>query len=126
MTLPELHHDKTIEWSFHVTKTLGAYDMIIGRDLLEFLGIDIKFSDKTVEWDSAIMPFKDIDDLGGTFHADEPPQIVDASDRLKKILDAKYEAADLQEVCRQQHELDEDQRRQLLDLLTKYSHLFEM
>jgi hypothetical protein len=24
---------------------LGAYDMIIGRDLLEFLGIDVKFSD---------------------------------------------------------------------------------
>ena len=89
MTLPELHHDKLIDWSFHVTKTLGACDMIIGRDLLEFLGIDIKFSDQTVEWDSAVMPFKDVDDATGSFHVDEPPQVVDASDRLKKILDAE-------------------------------------
>ena len=36
-TLPELHEDKLIEWDFHVTKTLGAYDMIIGRDLLDHI-----------------------------------------------------------------------------------------
>ena len=42
----------------HVTKDLGVYDMIIGRDLLQFLGIDVLFSTLTVEWDRADMPFK--------------------------------------------------------------------
>jgi hypothetical protein len=42
-TIPELHDNWLIEWDLHVTKTLGAYDMIIGRDILTNLGIDIRF-----------------------------------------------------------------------------------
>ena len=68
-TLPELHDDKLIEWDFHVTPSLGSYDMIIGRDVMEFLGIDIQFSKKEVEWDNAIVPFKDQDEVqNGIFH----------------------------------------------------------
>ena len=33
-TLPELHDNRLIAWDVHVTKSLGAYDMIIGRDIL--------------------------------------------------------------------------------------------
>ena len=40
-TIPELHDDHMIEWNMHVTKAIGAYDMIIGRDVLEFLKIDM-------------------------------------------------------------------------------------
>ena len=29
-TIPELQEDRLIEWDFHVTKSLGAYDMILG------------------------------------------------------------------------------------------------
>ena len=32
-TLPELHDNRLIAWDVHVTKNLGAYDMIIGRDI---------------------------------------------------------------------------------------------
>ena len=35
-TIPELQDDKLIEWDLHVTKNLGAYDMIIGRDIYSF------------------------------------------------------------------------------------------
>jgi len=35
--------------------------MIIGRDILRFLKIDIQFSDETIKWDGAEMPFKDED-----------------------------------------------------------------
>jgi len=41
--LPELHDDRMIEWNLHVTKQLGPCDMIIGRDILRFLKIDVKF-----------------------------------------------------------------------------------
>ena len=41
-TLPEFHDGRTIEWKLHVTENLGACDMIIGRDLMQDLGIDVR------------------------------------------------------------------------------------
>jgi hypothetical protein len=35
------------------------YDMIIGRDMLTDLGIDIRFSDNVIGWDGAEMPLKE-------------------------------------------------------------------
>ena len=32
--------------------------MIIGGDLMEFLGIDVRFSTRTIEWENHSMPFK--------------------------------------------------------------------
>jgi len=60
-TMPELHDDRLIEWNMHVTKSLGPYDVIIGRDILKFLKIDLRFSDEIIKWDGAEMPFKDGD-----------------------------------------------------------------
>ena len=51
-TIPELHPDKLIEWNMHMASDLGVYDMIIGRDILSFLGIDIKFSSLEMEWEN--------------------------------------------------------------------------
>ena len=58
-TIPELHEEKLIEWDCqHVLPTLGANcDMILGRDFLEFAGIDIHFKTQEVEWNEATMPF---------------------------------------------------------------------
>ena len=35
-TMPELQEKKLVEWNFHVAENMGAYDMIIGRDILSF------------------------------------------------------------------------------------------
>ena len=80
LVLPELHDDRVIEWDFHVAPTLGTYDMIIGRDMLEFIGMDLRFSTMTVEWDGATMPFKDVGqaNLLQSFHIDDPQVITDA------------------------------------------------
>ena len=56
-TIPELHSDRLIEWNMHVTDNLGAYDMIIGRDIMTHLGIDVRFSTMEIEWDHRTMPF---------------------------------------------------------------------
>ena len=40
----------------HVTKSLGRYDFIFGRDYLTRFGIDLRFNDKTIEWDAMSMP----------------------------------------------------------------------
>jgi hypothetical protein len=60
-TIPELKDNKLIEWNLHVTKDLGAHGMIVGRDILELLGIDIWLSDQMVQWGTKCMPFKDQD-----------------------------------------------------------------
>jgi len=49
----------------------------------------------------------------------------DAVHRVKSILDAKYEKADVDKVCKEQAELDQSQREQLAVLLCKYEQLFD-
>ena len=125
-TLPELQDSKLIEWDWHVVENLGAHDAIIGRDIMEFLGIDIRFSDQTVEWDGASMPFKEGDStMQDAYHVPDPGILEDASTRLKKILDAKYEAADLEQLCGEQDQLSPEEQQQLLTLLKKHESLFD-
>ena len=97
-TIPELHDNRLIEWEFHVTKSMGAYDMIIGREMMRNLGIDILMSEDTVQWDDSEIPFKDMagDSLAESYHIDDPDAILDSLDDAKKrILDNDYAIADL-------------------------------
>ena len=56
-TLPELSITKILMWNCHVGESAkGVYGMILGRDLLTALGINLKFSDHVIEADYG--PFK--------------------------------------------------------------------
>jgi len=123
---PELHDDRLTEWNMPVTKSLGPYDVIIGRDNLKFLKIDLRFSDKIIEWDGAEMPFEDGDASAKEVHcvADSDP-VEDAAHRVKRILDAKCDKADVEKICEEQAELDKQQQEQLAVLLRKYEALFD-
>ena len=47
--LPEFSATKILTWKCHVDKsTIGRYDMILGRDLLTVLGLDLKFSENVI------------------------------------------------------------------------------
>ena len=64
LKLPELSPSATIELVAHVHKgDLANYDVIIGREDLLELGIDIKFSTSTIEWPymNAVIPMKSKD-----------------------------------------------------------------
>ena len=51
-TLPEFSDKKIITWQFNVgDKDNLGYDMIIGRDLLSALGMNISFQKASLEWD---------------------------------------------------------------------------
>jgi len=127
LAMPELHNDRLTEWNMHVTKSLGPYDVIIGRDILKFLKIDLRFSDEIIEWDGAEMPFKD----GGASakeaqsHAADSNPVEDAVHRVKRILDAKCDKSDVEKICEEQAELDKQQREQLAVLLRKHEALFD-
>ena len=68
--------------------------MIIGKDLLDEIQIDINFSDPTLSWEDGIIPMKPADDMArqSLFIKD------DLEEDLGKILDAKYEKADLPKI----------------------------
>ena len=60
--LPEFYENKIIEWEAHVLEgNQSNYDMIIGRDIIKELGIDINFSKETMVWEEAQVPMKPID-----------------------------------------------------------------
>ena len=49
--IPELNDQRLINTYVHKTKSDMSYDMIIGQDLLQELGIDILNSSRTIKWD---------------------------------------------------------------------------
>ena len=68
--------------------------MIIGRDLLEELGIDIRFNQMKCTWDKSIVPMKSIDaTLKTSNHTRDEGLIDNTTVRIQKILDAKYQKA---------------------------------
>ncbi len=110
--LNEFFQNKAIEWNLHVDLTPGphCYYMILGRDIMQELGITLDFKDQTMMWDDSTVNMKDPDTLldlldpVNDFYWNEDLNLMEAlqeaSAHLKKILDAKYEAADLDEVVR--------------------------
>jgi len=57
--LPELSETKIINWKLHVFKNTLKYNIIIGRDLLQALGILLGFKNQTITWDEITIPMKD-------------------------------------------------------------------
>ena len=56
-SFPELHANKLINQYLHVVDlNIDRYDMIIGRDLIRSLGIDIHGGDMTIHWYDAAIP----------------------------------------------------------------------
>ena len=61
-TMPAFHKHKEITWSAHVDESdqqHSRYDMIIGRDMMFALGIDINFSTCSMLWDNAEVPMQE-------------------------------------------------------------------
>ena len=126
--LPEFHENRILEWNIHVSPDKGAYDMIIGRDILEDLGIDIHFSTQTVEWDDAEIPFRDVSqgDWQSFYMQDScAVQELCQIDRAKKILDNDYHKATLDDVSKMQTHLSSDEQKELLSLMQKFEDLFD-
>jgi hypothetical protein len=100
--------------------------MIIGRDILSALGFKLDFATMTIEWDHAYVPMKDSEEVADeAFYVQDPEAVLDTTSRLKGILDAKYEQADLHEVSDSASHLAVKERSHLHEALTEYSDLFD-
>ena len=70
--IPESQEKKLIEWPLHVLKNMGPCDMILGRDVMSFSGIDILFLQKVVTWNGSELPFKPISaDVDKDYHVED-------------------------------------------------------
>ncbi len=112
------------------------YDLILGVKIMKKYGIILDFKHKMITVDEVELPIQNFNYLQGssTLHAlrlnhslaIEPPNIQDATKRVTRILDAKYQKADLQSVVRDNcKHLSTDQQNKVLQLLKKYESLFD-
>jgi hypothetical protein len=63
-TLPAFHKHREISWNCYVDESpsnTSIYDLIIGRDLMHEIGIDICFSTAEMIWDNASIPMQSVD-----------------------------------------------------------------
>ncbi len=112
------------------------YDLILGTVTMKELGIILNFRDKMMTIDEIFLPMRNINNLQGSSilralrhnHslAMEPQSTQDATERVTRILDAKYSKADLQSVVRDNcKHVSTNQQKKLLHLLKKYELLFD-
>ena len=133
--MPAFHKHKEITWSAHVDESdqqHSHYDMIIGRDMMFALGIDINFSSCSMIWDNAEVPMQEPQWLDNSnvdqfeeelFMSEEPADI--GAEQIQEILDAKYAPADLPaEIAKLTH-LTAEQRDALFQILKKFEALFD-
>ena len=133
--LPFFHKHRDITWTAHVDESHTnhtKYDLIIGRDLMKELGIDLNFSTCTMHWDNAEIQMQEPDWLN-TENIDEfekelfmvhDPETTDA-DRIQRILDMKYSKANLETMVKQIKHLNNEAQERLLNVLKKFEHLFD-
>jgi hypothetical protein len=133
-TLNEFSDSRKVRWKFHVLPENSRlpYDMIIGRDLMRKLKMDVLYSDNVVTWDELKLPMHKVQAKGNwhDFNAlvedqAESESVKDSISRLTRILDANYDTPDLvAEVANMKH-LNANQRSLLLALLKKNETLFD-
>ena len=124
--LPEFYAKTIIQKDVFVFNNEMNYDMIIGRDLMTELGISLDFFYQKVKWQDAEIPMKMPNcTINSDFFVQDNELLNSETDRIKQILDAKYEAADLAEVTESATHLSQEERQQLYKLLMKYESLFD-
>jgi hypothetical protein len=133
--LPEFSTQECAKWKCHAdnSKRVGknCYDMILGRDLLEQLPLDVKFSDRTATWQENAIPMKNMDELDDknineiVEQCCETGHLGEVSRRTMEILDASYEKANLHTIASKCTCLSKEERSALLKLLLRYEDPFD-
>ena len=99
--MAEFNPTVTISHCAHVTDTLGQYDMIISREILRKLGINLHFSTATMHWRDVEVSMKESTcTKEETFNAEEELFVSEETD------------------------LDKEQQEKLLMLLQNHEKIF--
>ena len=134
-TLPAFHEHRKILCTAYVDeshKEACHYDMIIGRDIMHSLGINLLFDTAEITWDNAKIHMQNPEVLKGDWSEAMEKELLFAHDpdttdaeRIQGIIESKYTPADLKKIVEECTHLDNAEQRQLLKLLQKYEELFD-
>jgi hypothetical protein len=151
-SLPEFAPSKEIEFTMAVDETekTSKYDMVLGRDILRALGIDILFSNGKLSWDGITIPMKSTEKLTRLLQSPSDASIKQEEDdyfllieenfsiqlegehskeanlRAQRILDAKYTKGDIETTVENEcKHLSYFQRQKLKILLYEHEILFD-
>jgi hypothetical protein len=113
------------------------YDLIIGKQTMHDLGVKFDFQEKAITIDEILLPMRNITNLQlkpriiralreNTCFAQEPISTHSATKRMVKILEAKYNKADLPAIIRENcSRLTASNREKLLSVLLRFEPLFD-
>ena len=126
LKLPEFDPGITIKTRLNVTDQKGSYDIILGRDILRKLGITLDFKNSKITMQEYTVDMKPYHCTRNThYEIKEPVSMEMEMERFKRILDAKYEKADLEKIVDESTHLLNAEREKLLAVLQKYEVLFD-
>jgi Reverse transcriptase (RNA-dependent DNA polymerase) len=134
-TLPAFHEHRKIACNAYVDESHHEscnYDMIIGRDIMHSLGINLFFDTAEISWDNAKVHMQPpemlksdwVDTLEQELLYAHDPDTTDA-ERIQGIIESKYTPADLSKIVEECAHLEKAEQKQLLKLLQKYEDLFD-
>ena len=84
--MPEFHQHRNIKWKAYVTTQPMLYDIILGQDLMQELGLIIDYKTNTLNWDDATIAMKPVDaQPAELFEIPEGKGLKEASNRLDTI-----------------------------------------
>ena len=139
--LPEFDKYRNIkDMHAYVFDSPCRYKLILGNDFLQDTGIDIKFSNSTVEWFGNTIPHRD----PNTFTSEDAQvclhmTLMDMDDDflsehfddedifesyVAKILDAKYDEMTIEDVVKLQTHLTTQQQQDLANVMNRYPKVF--
>jgi hypothetical protein len=118
---PELSTSKVVTWQAHIdyktSSKEAAYDMIMGMDLMTFIGIPVYCEQRGVRWDGTEIPLKTINPLSDdeSLHmlynsADEPDILQEAEKRQNRILDVDYRKVEVDPFVQELKHLTMDEK----------------
>ena len=113
-----------------------VFDLILGTQTMDELGIILDFKHKMITIDEIVLPMTAINQMPASkdkvlklnnslAEPKEPKSTEEATQRVVRILDANYKKADLQAVVNSCSHLNTDERQMLLKLLTDFEPLFD-
>ena len=132
--LPQFSETKEINWQCYVdsSNANARYDMILGRDFLQETGMILNWNDLTMTWDEATIVMPEYGTITNRNEANamyldlaESMAVKESSERTERILEARYEKADLNKLVNDCDHLTNNQKEKLYKLLRKYEYLFD-
>jgi len=126
-TLPQFTRRRKFNFKAHqiVSDSKSMYDIIMGRDILQQIGLDILYSSNEFCWDEIKVPMTP----RGYWTKQSVKQFDEYEDTEKAeeafLLDAKYGKVDLKKVVEEQTHLNEENKKILLELLQQFEGIFQ-